>query len=355
MMRPFAAALLLSVFLMTLSPAWAQTEGDASAPAEGAAETDQKAAARDAFKAAHAAYKEKRYQEALDGFQAAYEADPRPEMLYNIGLCQQKLDQLEAARDTFRRFVEEKPDSKSRPRVEKKIQEIEAELARRQKGDGDPPPPGDRSAPPVEPAPPIPPVEFNRTGLQLQVGLGIGALTSTLVDSNGIDRIAYTPSVGLDMAVQHRPLDFLSYGARITIAAVGVNTPNNVTVERSGFFLEGAVGAEFYPLGIFLKESRFDPFIGVGVGYGQVSHDIDGTKSSIQGPTLHISAGMQVFLNRWISVGLVLSYMNPFWLSFCVDNQVTASCTDVPDLSQNEIDSLPRMFFVGAEGAFHLF
>jgi hypothetical protein len=353
-MRPIVAALLISAFMMAPAPARAQTEGEATPPAKDAAEPGQKDVAKDAFKNAHAAYKKKRYQEALDGFQVAFEADPRPEMLYNIGLCQHKLGQLETARDTFRRFIEQKPKSKARPKVEEKIKEIEAELARRKKRDRDRPPPRVRPAPP-----PPPPAEYNRTGLQLQASLGLGAFTRTTKDSKGNDLITYTPSLAVGIGIFHRPLRFLSYGARLDWSAVGASPASTPTTNYPAWFIEAAALAHFYPLGIFLPHSRFDPFVGLGVGYARTAVDMNGSMWTLEGPTLHISLGLNVFLNRWIGVGLVMSFKQPFWLEYCLDtaagSTIPSGCTDVSDVDADTADSLPGMFIIGAEGSFHFF
>jgi tetratricopeptide (TPR) repeat protein len=277
--------------------------GEAAAAEEVAApDEERKAAAKEAFLGARAAYKEKRYQEALDGFQAAYRADPRPEMLYNIGLCQFKLGQLEAARDTFRSFLEEKPDSKARPKVEEKLAEIEEQL------------PGEAAQEEEQPAEPAPPVDYKRKGLQVLADLGIGGVTSNS---------SYTPSLGIGAAVQHRVLPYLAYGARLTWSAVGTGSSSSVS-----WYFEGAAHAEFYPLPLFLENSRWDPWVSLGVGVG---HFQDGG-SGYSGPSLHMGLGLHIFLRNWVGLGPALRYMHGFWVNS---------------------SSSSGMFFIGAEAAFH--
>ena len=346
-MKDLFAALLLGAIIAAPTWAGAQTEGKA-AEAEATEEAkapDKKLLARDAFLKARAAFKAQRYQDALDGFQAAYENDPRPEMLYNIGLCQHKLGQLPAARDTYRRFLEEKPNSKARPKVEKKIAEIDATLKEPYEQDPADKPTTDQGSQPTPPPPPSEP--YNRSGLSLYASVGVGALTSDLKDKYGSTYLDYSPSAGIGVGVMHRPLDFLAYGLRLTWAAQGVSA--SAGTAASAFFFEAAGLVEFYPLGLFAKGTRFDPFIGLGIGYGQVGVDLVIDRWDLRGATIHISTGMHIFVNRWIAVGAVLSYKAGIWTSACDSN----SCLSIDELDADIADSLPGLFFIGAEGSFH--
>ena len=241
--------------------------------------------------------------------------------------------------------MDEKPDSKAAPKVEEKIKEIEAELARRARADKAPPP-QKKPEPPSKPPPPARAVKYKRTGLQLLANLGFGALTSDLADSNGKAVASFTPSIGIGFGVQHRPLRFLSYGARLNWSAIGVELLPSTT----GWYFEGAVLAEFYPIAIFMPSSRFDPYVGLGVGWGHFQMDQSSSYWAFRGPTLHISTGLQVFVSRWLSLGVALQYKHAFWIDSCADG----NCTAVSDLPSKIRDSLPGLFFLAAEGAFHL-
>ena len=300
------------------------------------------------FKAARIAYKDKKYQDALDGFQQAFGLDPRPAMLYNIALCQQKLGILHAARGTLLRFLEQNPHSKARPKVEKKMAEIEAELQERDGADepGQEPPPGAKpgKSPTTKPVKPEP---YNRTGLSVYASLGVGALSSDLNDQYGSLLLDFSPSLGIGVGIMHRPLAFLAYGLRITWAAQGITSP--LGTPDSAFFFETAGLVEFFPLGLFLKRSRFDPFIGFGAGYGQLTADLGTENWHLKGATLHISAGTHIFVNRWIAIGAVLSYKHAIWTTYCV----AETCVETGDVDQDIAKTFPSMFFIGAEGAFH--
>ncbi len=57
------------------------------------------------------AYKEGRYQEALDAFEQAYEKKPLPEFKYNMGASLEKLGRKYAAADRYSEYAKEKPNA----------------------------------------------------------------------------------------------------------------------------------------------------------------------------------------------------------------------------------------------------
>lgn len=54
-------------------------------------------------------YERGQIEPALRAFQSAYEADPRPELLFNIAQCQRRLGQRDAALATFRSVLSAQP------------------------------------------------------------------------------------------------------------------------------------------------------------------------------------------------------------------------------------------------------
>jgi len=372
-MRNLLASLTMTVALALPAPHLAHAAGATQPEGEKAAEEkapegeaagseaqdqDAKTRAKASFKAARAAFKEKKYKDALAGFEEAYGIDPHPVMLYNIALCQQKLGRPEDALDTLKRFLAEEPDSKARPKVEKKIAELEAKLKKEDESDE----PGQQPAKPV-PAKPGPGAEpgetpgktapvasvYNREGLSVYASIGYGSLSSDQRDKSNNLLFDFSPSVAVGVGVEHRPLDFLSYGMRMTWSALGVSSPYSSINPDSAFFFEAAGLAEFWPLALFMEWSRFDPFIGLGVGYGQVTVNIPNNTWNYYGATLHLSMGVHVFVNSWISVGGVLSYKAGFWTSVCD----SSGCLDAADMDPDFKGSLPSMISLGAEGSFH--
>jgi tetratricopeptide (TPR) repeat protein len=66
-----------------------------------------------------------RFEEAAVDYQAAYEAEPLPAFLFNIGQCYRNVGDHERAQFYFRRYVELDPRSPNRPDAERLIAEME--------------------------------------------------------------------------------------------------------------------------------------------------------------------------------------------------------------------------------------
>lgn len=68
---------------------------------------DERAATH--FRVAEQFFADENFESALTEFETAYALSPRPELLYNIGLCHDRLGQWSQARDTYQRFVDLAP------------------------------------------------------------------------------------------------------------------------------------------------------------------------------------------------------------------------------------------------------
>jgi len=104
------------------------------------------------------------YRQALEEYKVAHLAKPDPAFLYNIAQCHRQLGDLEQAVTMFKRFLTASPNAVNRGEVEKRVAELEGELAKR-KGAVDaqsaPVPasaPAPSPPPPLAPPPPAPPV-----------------------------------------------------------------------------------------------------------------------------------------------------------------------------------------------------
>lgn len=121
------------------------------------AQEDDPAAAKAHFSRGTRLYEVGEYRQALDEFKSAHLAKPDPAFLYNIAQCHRQLGDLEQAATMYRRYLSASPNAKNRTEVEKRIDEIEADLAAgKQKNASDParvPPPQPVSPPPVVPPP----------------------------------------------------------------------------------------------------------------------------------------------------------------------------------------------------------
>ena len=122
-LRPMTAALLLAASLLA-----APVE---AAPKRAAPAYDQKQEklARGHFERAEKAFNLGRFDEALTGYQQAYEALPLPAFLFNIAQCHRNLRNREQAVFFYQRYLSLAPDAPNRPVVEELIAEQKRLLA----------------------------------------------------------------------------------------------------------------------------------------------------------------------------------------------------------------------------------
>lgn len=131
--------LALSLAVTLVAPAaLAQEEPPASTD-------DQEARAR--FEAGRMAFGAGRFEDALADFERAYALSSRPQLLYNIAQCHDRLRHDEEAVAALRRYLEAVPDAPNRAEVERRLLVLEREI-------------GTRTA--VEPSGPSGPVEASR-------------------------------------------------------------------------------------------------------------------------------------------------------------------------------------------------
>ena len=97
------------------------------------------------------------YRQALDEFKAAHVAKPDSAFLYNIAQCHRQLGDFEQAVTLYKRYLVASPNAANRVEVERRVAEIEAELAARKRQGAvqapAPPAPAPVVAPPVLGAP----------------------------------------------------------------------------------------------------------------------------------------------------------------------------------------------------------
>jgi tetratricopeptide (TPR) repeat protein len=110
-----------------------------AAPRKPAPVHDQKQEklARGHFDRAEKAFNLGRFDEALAGYQSAYEALPLPAFLFNIAQCHRNLRNREQAVFFYQRYLSLAPDAPNRPVVEELIAEQKRLLA------AQPPPPSE--------------------------------------------------------------------------------------------------------------------------------------------------------------------------------------------------------------------
>lgn len=105
----------------------AETAVDAeAATVEDESQPETEVEARALFVAAQEAYRDGRYEEALDLFERSYARSGRPELLYNVGLCHERLSHDAEAVVHYRRYLAGLPEAPNRVELERRITVLEA-------------------------------------------------------------------------------------------------------------------------------------------------------------------------------------------------------------------------------------
>ena len=91
---------------------------------------DDAAQARTHYDAARRSYDIGRFDQAIEAFTRAYQLDPAPILLFNIGQAHWKKGDSEQALLFYRRYLEADPAADNRQRVEDRIRELEARPAK---------------------------------------------------------------------------------------------------------------------------------------------------------------------------------------------------------------------------------
>ena len=120
-----------------------------------AGEAAQERPGRALFVRAESKFNVGRFDEALVDYQAAYDVEPLPAFLFNIGQCYRNMGNYERAQFFFRRYTTLDPRSPNRPAAERLIAEMErlaVEPAGTPAGDNPAPGPSPSLAAPAPPA-----------------------------------------------------------------------------------------------------------------------------------------------------------------------------------------------------------
>jgi len=153
-----------------------------AAAAEAEPASDQQA--RLHFQVAAQYYQEADYESALREFQSAYRLSQRPQLLYNISLCQAQLGNLEESVSNLERYLAEVPEVENRALLEQRLTNLRARRDRQRETGTDPGETTDPTpAPPATPAPAgeslnVPAiVGFTIAGVGLLSGVAFSLLT----------------------------------------------------------------------------------------------------------------------------------------------------------------------------------
>jgi tetratricopeptide (TPR) repeat protein len=92
--------------------------------------SSEDAEARANFEAGRVAFADARFGDALPYFERAYELSERPELLYNIGICRDRLGLDAEALAAFEGYLAAVPDAENRAEVEQRIATARQRAAR---------------------------------------------------------------------------------------------------------------------------------------------------------------------------------------------------------------------------------
>ena len=100
------------------------------------ASTDERA--RLHFQSGAAYYDAGEYENALREFQSAYELSQRPQLFYNMYLCEQAIGELEAAATHLERYLGEVAELEGRDTLQTRLESLRHRIAQRAAGQADP-------------------------------------------------------------------------------------------------------------------------------------------------------------------------------------------------------------------------
>ncbi len=132
-MRGVAVAALVTCGVQLAPPVARGQEASEDPTGEVVAESATEREARAAYDAGAVAFDEGRYSVALESFQRSHELSGRPALLYNIGLCFDRLRRDREALEAFEAYREAEPDTPHRRLVDARIAALRTALAQEER------------------------------------------------------------------------------------------------------------------------------------------------------------------------------------------------------------------------------
>ena len=361
--RPLAVLIASTVLLTALTTESAQAQ-------------DKNAQIATAYKKARQLYRQGKYQKAIRAFDEVKDLRYHPILDYGIAGCYEGLRDFNKAIYYLRKYLRNHPKHKMSPKhpsvadVTEKIKTLEERAKSPAPGPGttpdpvnpgttgtpasgglpgDPVPGPDPYAVPPPPgggttggvygsgggaAPPPPPgggtvrrqMGPARRSLILSVDFGAAAFAAGGTSSNTADG---ETGGGVFFTALWRMFPFLAVGVHGGFAGVG----SSISDYNPLLFAVGVVEARgILPLG------RFDIYGSLGLGYGSISqsyYDVlnsyDGSVS-YSGPALAIAVGIDWFLSRTFSVGVIGRVYKMFPTRYCINDYTYGdTCGDLAD------------------------
>lgn len=180
-----------------------------------------RAQALDLFEKSALAYREGRFQDAIDLLLEARRVKPEPVLLYNLGRAYEALGRQTDAADAYERYLAEDPRAADRRAIEGRIATLRSQAAQLEAKTPPAPPPEERrpapEAPPPEAETPIV-VPWVITGAGL-AGLGAGVVLALVADARhdeAVDEPAQAPAQR-----KQDQAESLATGASVALVAGG--------------------------------------------------------------------------------------------------------------------------------------
>jgi tetratricopeptide (TPR) repeat protein len=217
-------AALVAIALAFLSAVGTAAAQDSATPDEvmaPAPDPERDAEARHLFEAGVVAFRDTRFDDALDYFEHAYQLSRRDELLYNLGLACERLGRDAEALDYYRRFIAALPRAENRADVESRIALLERREAER------------AALAPVAPAQSSSGPGVDPAGVALIVAggvvaaAGIGLVVAGALDQTSVENSAPgTPWSSVSAAAERSPIlstaGWIALGVGVAGAVTGI-------------------------------------------------------------------------------------------------------------------------------------
>lgn len=164
---------------------------------------------------------------------------------------------------------------------------------------------------------------------------------------------------GLRVLAGYRFIPYLAAALDVGVAGQRVAAESSSTTRASVFSWNVAASVLVYPLAF----SRFDPYVGIGVGYNEdiqrTNVDEDAYSERFRDRTrrglVRASLGVDIYVKPRLSLGPRLDYERHFAGKLCFESTTSPEeCDKVDKLSSSERRDLPRWIVIGFSLTAHL-
>lgn len=206
-------------------PADAHAQPRSSSPSSASSATSARQRALALFERSAVAYREGRFQDAVDLLKEARTIKAEPVLLYDLGRAYEALGSLDQAADSYAAYLAEDPRAADRRALEIRIETLRSQAGQLEKSRAMPPPEAKPMAP--EPPPPPPPAPSPTVLPWILGGVGIAGLGTGVVlalAADGKHRSAEREPTQTGARDEQRSAESLATGATIAFIAGAILT-----------------------------------------------------------------------------------------------------------------------------------